>query len=241
MKGSMLNKMPGTELQKYAGLRVFYTFMMTHPGKKLLIMGTEFGQWYEWHYEQSLDWHLLEEEPHQQTRAFFQAMNQFYLEHPALWELDFSWEGFQWINADDSGHNVAVFLRSDKAGNQLLVAVNFSPCHWENYRTGVAVPGTYQVLFSSDDPAYGGAGLTAPGPIKSEAVPCGDFAESLVFDLPPLSGQILKCIRKKPVRKAKAPAEKAESAAKKPASGKAPSKKAPAKKAGVKRVKAKTP
>ena len=241
MKGSMLNKMPGTDPQKFSGLRVFYTFMMTHPGKKLLIMGTEFGQWNEWHYEQSLDWHLLEEEPHQQTRAFFQAMNQFYLEHPALWELDFSWEGFQWINADDAGRNVAVFLRSDKAGNQLLIAVNFSPCHWENYRTGVAVPGTYQVLFSSDDPAYGGAGLTTSGPIKSEAVPCGEFAESLVFDLPPLSGQILKCIRKKPVRKAKAPAEKAAAAAKKPAAGKAPSKKAPTKKGGTKRVKAKTP
>ncbi len=239
MKGSMIGKMPGTDPQKFAGLRVFYTFMMTHPGKKLLIMGTEFGQWNEWHYEQSLDWHLLEEEPHQQTRAFFQAMNQFYLEQPALWELDFSWEGFQWINADDAGRNVAVFLRKDKAGNQLLVVVNFSPCRWENYRTGVEVPGTYQVLLSSDDPAFGGAGLTTAGPIKSEAVPCGEFEESLVLDLPPFSGQILKCVRKKPVRKAKAPAEKAEHAAKKPAAKKAPAKKAPAKKSTAKRTKTK--
>ncbi|MCI8539311.1 MAG: 1,4-alpha-glucan branching protein GlgB [Oscillospiraceae bacterium] len=230
MKGSLLNKMPGTDPQKFAGLRVFYTYMMTHPGKKLLIMGTEFGQWNEWHYEQSLDWHLLEEEPHQQTHAFFKSLNQFYLSNPELWEQDFSWEGFQWINADDAGRNTAVFLRKDRAGNELLVAVNFSPCHWEEYRAGVDVPGTYQVVFSSDDEAFGGKGLADTAPIKSEKVKCGDFGESLTLNLPPFTGVILKCIRKKPVRKAAGKATVSVSASGTAKAGKKTAEQKPAKK-----------
>ena len=215
MKGSLLGKMPGTDPQKFAGLRAFYSYMITHPGKKLLIMGSEFGQWNEWHYEQSLDWHLLEEKPHQQTKAFFQAINRFYLEHPELWELDFSWEGFQWITADEAGRNLAIFVRKDKAGNELLIVINFSPCHWENYRTGVDIPGTYQVMFNSDDEAFGGQGLGDKAPLKSEKVPCHGFDESIVLDIPPFSGLILKCIRKKPVRKPKTAAKSTAKAAEK--------------------------
>ena len=122
MKGSLINKMPGTDEEKYAGVRAFYTYMLTHPGKKLLMMGSEFGQWNEWHYEHSLDWHLLDMdnedgERHRKLQAFFKAVNAFYLEHPELWELDFSWEGFEWIEADDNQANTIAFLRKDKKGN----------------------------------------------------------------------------------------------------------------------------
>ena len=230
MKGSLIGKMPGTDPQKFAGVRAFWCYMLTHPGKKLLMMGSEFGQWNEWHFEHSLDWHLLEQQPHQQLRAFFQAANAFYLAQPELWEQDFSWEGFQWICADDNGHNTASFVRTDKAGHELLVVINFSPCCWEGYRLGVPTPGTWQAVFNSDATAFGGEGLGPQEPLKSEKVSCHDRPESIVLDLPPLSGMIFKCIRKKPVRKAKTEAGKpAVKAAGKKASAKKDAKAAPAK------------
>ena len=163
MKGSLINKMPGTDEEKFAGVRAFYTYMLTHPGKKLLMMGSEFGQWNEWHYEHSLDWHLLELEGedgdrHRALKAFFQAVNAFYLAHPELWELDFSWEGFEWIEADDNQANTIAFLRKDKKGSTLVTVCNFSPVDRTGYTIGVPTAGTYTCLFSTDDPAFGGLG-----------------------------------------------------------------------------------
>ncbi len=197
MKGSLLNKMPGEDKQKFAGVRAFYTYMLTHPGKKLMIMGSEFGQWNEWHYEQSLDWHLLEQRPHRQLQQFFRAANAFYLAHPHLWELDFSWEGFQWIYADDNCGNTLLYLRKNKKGEPLLIAVNFSPVHRKGYRVGVPIPGTYELLFNSDALEYGGTGAGDSAPLRSSRAPCHGCSESIQIDLPPLSGVIYRCARKK--------------------------------------------
>ena len=220
MKGSLINKMPGTDPEKYAGVRVFYTYMLTHPGKKLLMMGSEFGQWNEWHYEHSLDWHLLDMdnedgERHRQLQAFFKAANALYLAHPELWELDFSWEGFEWIEADDNQANTIAFLRKDKKGNPLVVVCNFSPVDRTGYTIGVPAAGTYTCLFSTDDPAFGGAGRGDQAPVKSQYNPCHGKEQSITLALPPMSAAIYKCTRKFPPRRKKAEAApKAEKAAK---------------------------
>ena len=210
MKGSFLNKMPGPYEEQFAGVRAFYTYMLTHPGKKLLMMGSEFGQWNEWHYEYSLDWHLLENEPNIQLKNFFKAANAFYLEHKELWELDFSWEGFQWICADDNHNNCASFLRKDKNGDMLMVACNFSPVRQPGYRLGIPFRGDWKCVFNADDAAYGGEGFGNHDIIKTDDIECHGFEQSLVIDLPPMSGVIYKCVRKKPALKKKAaPAKKA--------------------------------
>ena len=220
MKGSLINKMPGTDEEKYAGVRAFYTYMLTHPGKKLLMMGSEFGQWNEWHYEHSLDWHLLDMdnedgERHRKLQAFFKAVNAFYLEHPELWELDFSWEGFEWIEADDNQANTIAFLRKDKKGNPLVVVCNFSPVDRTGYTIGVPAAGNYTCLFSTDDPAFGGAGRGDQAPVKSQYNPCHGKEQSITLALPPMSAAIYKCTRKFPPRRKKAEAApKAEKAAK---------------------------
>ena len=207
MKGSLLNKMPGTDEEKYAGVRAFYLYMLTHPGKKLIMMGSEFGQWNEWHFEQSLDWHLLEQqdedgERHRQLQRFFRAANAFYLASPPLWQQDFSWEGFRWICADDAPGNTAIFLRFDKKGRALLVAVNFSPVFRAGYRIGVPWSGRYQEVFTTDLPEFGGAGRRN-APMKSAYIPCHGLEQSLQVDLPPMGAVILKCVKKFPPRKPK--------------------------------------
>ncbi len=201
MKGSFLNKIPGPYEEQFAGVRAFYTYMLTHPGKKLLMMGSEFGQWNEWHYEQSLDWHLLENQPNQQLLAFFKTANAFYLEHEALWELDFSWEGFQWVCADDNRNNCAAFLRKSKSGNLLLVLCNFSPVRQEEYRLGAPLRGDYRCVFSTDDLDFGGSGRGSRAVLSTDDAPCHGFDQSLVIDLPPMSSVIYQCVHKKPAPK----------------------------------------
>jgi len=177
--------------------------MLTHPGKKLLMMGSEFGQWNEWHYEQSLDWHLLEEEasPHLVLQSFFKTANAFYLEQRALWEQDFSWESFTWLCADDKNGNCVAFLRQDRKGKFLLVLCNFSPVHRKDYRVGVPVPGRYEVLLNTDDSAFGGAALGDKSPLKSDYIPYHEREQSILVDLPPLSAVILTCTKKFPPRR----------------------------------------
>ena len=204
MKGSFLNKIPGPYEEKFAGVRAFYTYMLAHPGKKLLMMGSEFGQWNEWHYEYSLDWHLLENKENQDIKAFFQAANTFYLENKPLWDLDFSWEGFQWICADDNQNNCASFLRKDRKGDFVLAVCNFSPVHRPGYRLGVPYRGTYQCVFNSDDERFGGSGLGDKEPLSSEDIPMHGQEQSLVIDIPPMSGVIYRCTRKKPALRKKA-------------------------------------
>lgn len=229
MKGSLINKMPGTDEEKFAGVRAFYTYMLTHPGKKLLMMGSEFGQWNEWHYEHSLDWHLLELEGedgdrHRALKAFFQAVNAFYLAHPELWELDFSWEGFEWIEADDNQANTIAFLRKDKKGSTLVTVCNFSPVDRTGYTIGVPTAGTYTCLFSTDDPAFGGLGRGDAGPVKSQYIECHGREQAITLSLPPMSAAIYKCTRKFPSRRKKT-AEAAPKAAKSGKTAKAAPKK----------------
>ena len=211
MKGSFLSKMPGDDPMKYAGVRVFYTYMLTHPGKKLLMMGSEFGQWNEWHYEHSLDWHLLEQqdedgERHRQLQRFFQDANQLYLSRRELWEDDFTWEGFQWLCPDDTQGNCVVFLRRDKKGRALLVACNFSPVFREGYRMGVPWAGEYTELFNTDRIEFGGQGRENAGPIRTAAVPCHGQDQSISVNLPPMGAILLRCTRKRPAPKKSLPA-----------------------------------
>ena len=245
MKGSFFGKMPGDNPLKFAGVRAFYTYMMTHPGKKLTFMGAELGQWNEWHFEYSLDWHLLQYAPHRQTQDFVKAMNAFYLENSPLWEQDDSWQGFQWLCADDNNANTVSFLRWDRKGTPLIVVCNFSPEHRDGYRVGAPFGGSWAVAFNTDDAAFGGQGLGDKAPIKTEKIPCHDQQQSFTIDLPPMSAVILRCVRKNPVRKPKAEADKKSEAKaeKKPAAKKAPkaapkAEKAPAKKAASKAEKA---
>ena len=221
MKGSMLGKMPGDNEAKFAGVRAFYVYMMTMPGKKLNIMGTELGQFNEWHYEYSLDWHLMEYPEHRKHQAYFKALNALYLSRSELWELDDSWDGFQWVEPDDATGNTLIYLRRDRKKNTLLIAVNFSPIDRKGYRIGVPTAGTYETLLNSDDEDFGGQGRGDHAPLKTKPIPCHGFDQSLQVDLPPLSGVILRCSRKNPVRKKKADS---------PAKGKRPAaKKKPAK------------
>ena len=239
MKGSLINKMPGTNEEKFAGVRAFYTYMLTHPGKKLLMMGSEFGQWNEWHYEHSLDWHLLDPDqewakPHRQLQQYFKQANAFYLAHPELWELDFSWEGFEWIEANDNQANTVAFLRKDSKGDALVVVCNFSPVDRTGYTVGVPVPGVYTCIFNSDDPDFGGKGGGDHEPVRSRYVESQGREQSITISLPPMSAVIYKCTRKFPVRKNKADKDEApKPAVRKKAA--APAVKAPAAKPAVRK------
>ena len=240
MKGSLLNKMPGDDPQKYAGVRAFYTYMLTHPGKKLTIMGTELGTWSEWHYEGELDWFVLDQDSedglrHRQTHAFFKAVNALYLKTPALWEQDYSWEGFQWLGPDDNNNNIIAFTRTDKKGKWVMVVCNFSPVMHEDYRIGVPVAGEYQVTFSTDAFEFGGMDRAKKGVIKTAGDPMHGQEQSVSLIVPPMSAMVLECTKKAPAKKEKAASagtkkatakKAAASTAKKPSAKKAPAKKA---------------
>ena len=218
MKGSFLNKMPGADQQKFAGVRAFYTYMLTHPGKKLTMMGCEFGQRNEWHFEHSLDWHLLDQpdedgEAHRKLHTFFQAANALYLQQPPLWQQDDSWKGFSWIEPDAADENTILFRRIDKRGQELLVAINFSPVFRKDYRVGVPQAGRYEEVFNTDRIEFGGQGHANP-PIKSEYIPCHSFPQSILVDIPPMGAVILHCTRRFPSRKTPTPVETEPSAPK---------------------------
>ena len=200
-KCSLMNKMPGNNEQKFAGVRAFLSYMMAHPGKKLLFMGSEFGQFIEWNYEKELDWLLLQYPQHRKQQSFFRDLNHFYLDTPALWEVDFSWEGFSWISNDDYTQSVIAFRRIDKNGGELVVVCNFVPVGCKGYRIGAPTPGIYEEVFSSDRAAYGGSGITNGDTIKTTAVPMHGCEESMELDLPPMSVLYLRCRRKKPQRR----------------------------------------
>ena len=187
MKGSLIGKMPGNDEVKFAGVRAFYAYMLTHPGKKLHIMGTELGQFNEWHYEHSLDWHLLEYDRHRQLHDFFKAANRLYLTRPELWERDTDWSGFEWLEADDASANTIAYLRRDGQGNPLVVVCNFSPVHRWGYRVGVPAPGDYTLLFNTDWPQFGGWGHGDVHPNRAHLAPCHRQEYSLSIDLPPMS------------------------------------------------------
>ncbi len=193
LKKSLLDKMPGDFWQKFANLRSLYGFMYGHPGKKLLFMGGEFGQWHEWHFDASLDWHLLQYEPHQKLQRFVRDLNHLYASEPALFEVDFDWQGFEWIDFRDSDNSVVAFLRKAKnPQDSLLFACNFTPVPRENYRLGVPQPGFYQEILNSDADIYGGSNVGNLGGVQTEAFPWHVHPYSITLTLPPLAVVVLK-------------------------------------------------
>jgi 1,4-alpha-glucan branching enzyme len=192
MKGSLVGKMPGDYENQLRCLRGFYAYLLAHPGKKLMFMGPELGQWHEWDAAGQLDWYLLDNEANRRTLQFFRDANAFYRRTAPLWEIDFDWAGFEWLVSDDNHNNVVVFLRRDKKGRELLCAVNFSPNAYENYRVGVPARRTFVPVFSTDDPLYGGGGFCDTEPVAVEAVPSHGKEHSLVLRIPPFGGIFLR-------------------------------------------------
>ncbi len=187
LKRSMLDKMPGDLWQKFANLRALYGYMMGHPGKKLLFMGGEFGQWREWSEDRALDWFLLDEPMHRQLWEYTRALNRFYREHPALYQVDTHWEGFQWIDFNDVEQSVLVFeRRAADPSDFLVVACNFTPVPRLGYRIGLPQPGTYVEVFNSDWPQFGGSGV-ANGVVRTEPIRWHIYDQSAPVDLPPLA------------------------------------------------------
>lgn len=192
MKGSVVGKMPGDYENQLRCTRGFYAYLLSHPGKKLLFMGPEIGQWHEWDSGGQLDWYLLEHPENQRLHAFFKAANAFYKEEPALWDVDFDWQGFEWLVPDDNHNNVIVFLRRDRAGNELLCAVNFSPNDYGAYRVGVPPRRQYVPAFTTDAPAFGGTGFADTSPVAVEAVPSHGRDHSAVLRIPAFGAVFLR-------------------------------------------------
>lgn len=195
-KCSLINKMPGTYEEKFAGVRAFLGYMMAHPGKKLLFMGSEFGQFIEWNYEQGLDWLLLDYDMHRKMQSYTKELNKFYKKNPALWQVDYSWEGFSWISSDDRDNSVIAFRRIAEDKKELIAVCNFTNVRRENYRIGVPKGSAYKIVFNSDDEKYGGFGISDnPERIKTEKIAMHGFDRSITLDLPPMSAIYIKKTR----------------------------------------------
>ncbi len=192
-KGSMVRKMPGDDWQKFANLRLLYGYMFTHPGKKLLFMGCEFGQWNEWNHDSSLDWHLLEQKPHSGLQRWVRDLNTFYRSEPALHESDCDAGGFEWIDCDDSAKSVVSYLRQPTQGGSTVVAIcNFTPVPRHNYRIGVPFEGRWHEVLNSDAPLYGGSGQGNHGGVDTTPLPMHGRPFSLNLTLPPLGVLVLR-------------------------------------------------
>lgn len=190
-KHSLIDKMPGDRWQKFANLRAYLTFMWAHPGKKLLFMGCEFGQWREWNHDQQLDWYLLQYSEHLGVQRLVSDLNRLHREVPALHDQDHLPQGFQWLIGDDALHSVYAWLRWSRAGEPLLVVANFTPVPRAGYRIGVPLAGRWQELINSDAATYAGSNYGNGGGVGSEQTPSHGQAQSVVLNLPPLAVLIL--------------------------------------------------
>jgi len=186
MKGSLLNKMPGSVAQKFANLRALYGYMWAHPGKKLLFMGGEFGQWREWNETESLDWHLLEDPAHKGLQNLISDLNRIYQKKNSLWEVDGEAAGFEWIDANNASENIVSFIRRS-TGRELICIGNFAPLLRENHQLGLPRKGTYRLLANTDAEIYGGKGVELPKSIKAEEKPIHGQPFSATITLPPLA------------------------------------------------------
>ena len=191
-KQSILNKMPGDEWQKFANLRVLYTYMFSHPGKKLMFMGCEFGQGQEWNSAQILDWYVLDYPVHQGIQKLVTDLNRLYHNSPALYQYEFDWHGFEWIDCHDADQSVMSFLRKSDQETYIVI-VNFTPVPHYNYRIGVPYPGSYQEIFNSDSEYYGGSNMgNGDHLIVADNLAWMDKSYSISITVPPLAGIILK-------------------------------------------------
>jgi len=187
-KGSLMDKMPGDLWQKFANVRAMFGYMFAHPGKKLHFMGMEFGQWNEWNHEKSLDWHLLENLNHVGLQTYIRDLNRVYRDHPALHEVDFSQEGFRWIDANDSLNSMLSFIRFDAAKEKrVIVVINYTPVTRYNYRIGVPEDGFWREIINSDASQYGGSGAGNMGGVEAYPVPYHHEDYSINIVVPPLS------------------------------------------------------
>ena len=193
-KRSLIEKMPGDYWQKFAGLRCFFGYWMAHPGKKLLFMGGEFGQFIEWNENDSLDWHLVEQyEKHTQMQNYSRALNKFYVDNKSLWQVDFDWNGFQWIDCNDNDNSVISFIRkAEDSDDYLIVISNFTPEQHDNYRIGVPDKGAYVEVFNSDAEEFGGKGISNSDKLTTEDFPYHNRNQSLQLTIPPLSTIFLR-------------------------------------------------
>jgi len=192
-KHSLLDKMPGDYWQKFAGLRVFFAYWISHPGKKLLFMGGEYGQFIEWKYDDSLDWHLLDYPMHKAMHEYVRALNAYYVKHQEFWQEDCDWSGFKWISCDDNENSVISFYRQGKEkDDQTIVICNFTPAVHHGYRIGIPAKGTYKEVFNSDATEFGGSNVLNTEPIKTSDIPCHGMDQSIELTLPPLGAIYLQ-------------------------------------------------
>jgi 1,4-alpha-glucan branching enzyme len=189
-KGSMVNKMPGDLWQRFANLRLLYTFMFTYPGKKLLFMGCEFGQGTEWSCNKSLDWYVLDYPHHRGIQTLVKDLNQLYKNQPALYQHDFEAEGFEWVDCRDIQQSIISYRRKG-SGQELVIILNFTPVPRYNYRIGVPKAGTYQEIFNSDSQYYYGSNV-GNGAVVADASPWMGQDYSISLTLPPLGGLVFK-------------------------------------------------
>ncbi len=189
-KGSLIKQMPGKYDEQFAGVRAFITYMYAHPGKKLVFMGTEIGQFDEWNHEEAIQWDLLEFEKHKKLRTFFKELNKFYLDCKPLYELDTVWKGFDWIHHDDYTNSVIAFKRTDKNGDEIVSVCNFQPIRRDEYCIGVPKYGLYDEVFNSDEERFGGSGVVNGNNIKTEVMKIHGFDQG-----PPLSVIYLRCAK----------------------------------------------
>ncbi len=186
-KGSLINKMPGDTWQKFANLRMFYAWMYAHPGKKLLFMGGEFGQWAEWNHDKSLDWHLLDQPEHAGLSRLVQHLNWLYKSEPALFDQDDTYEGFEWIDFHDADNSILAFLRRSRSGEEIVFLINATPVVRETYRVGVPGEGFYREVLNSDAEAYAGSNVGNFGGQWADPTEWQGRSHSLQLRLPPLA------------------------------------------------------
>ena len=185
-KNSILGRMPGDEWQRFANLRLLYGYMFTHPGTNLLFMGSEFGQYEEWDFQKSLDWNLLEFEPHKNMQTYYKSLNKFYRNTPALFEKGFDHDGFEWIAYDDAENSVISYIRKGKK-SEAIVVCNFTPASHKKYKIGVPKNGMLKEIFNSDDESFGGSGMNNSKEITIKKSPWNSQKFSVDISIPPLA------------------------------------------------------
>ncbi|HMO20729.1 MAG TPA: alpha amylase C-terminal domain-containing protein, partial [Candidatus Melainabacteria bacterium] len=192
-KKSILGKMPGDDWQQFANARLLYSYQFTTPGKKLNFMGNEIGQWIEWKFDESLDWHLTEYDRHRGMQTLFRDLNTLYKNHPALYRFDSSEQGFRWIDCSDHANSVLAYLRKGEDGDKdILICLNFTPVPRQQYRVGVPTGGYWREIFNSDSTNYGGSGMGNLGGVHTEYIKQHGFDNSVTLTLPPLAAVVFE-------------------------------------------------